>query len=44
MNAKTISLKASHASMVSHPAEIADFILSAAKELESSTVEETAMS
>jgi pimeloyl-ACP methyl ester carboxylesterase len=33
MNAKTISLPSSHASMVSHPGEIADLILSAAKEL-----------
>ncbi len=43
INAKTISLASSHASMVSHPREIADFILSAAKELESSTIEEAAM-
>ncbi|UUC45232.1 alpha/beta fold hydrolase [Flavobacterium cerinum] len=34
MNAKTLSLDASHASMVSHPHEIAKLILRAAKELE----------
>src|SRR6266487_1188664 len=43
INAKTISVASSHASMVSHPREIADFILSAAKELELSTIEEAAM-
>jgi pimeloyl-ACP methyl ester carboxylesterase len=31
MNATTISLNASHASYVSHPTEIAEFILNAAK-------------
>ena len=31
MNATTISLPASHASYVSHPNEIADFILKATK-------------
>jgi hypothetical protein len=31
MNATTISLPASHASYVSHPTEIAEFILNAAK-------------
>ncbi len=31
MNATTLSLNASHASLVSHPAEIADFILQAAQ-------------
>jgi len=43
IKANTISFSSSHASMVSHPAEIADFILSAAKELELSTIEEAAM-
>jgi hypothetical protein len=32
MNAATLSLNASHASYVSHPNEIADFILNATKE------------
>ena len=32
MNATTLSLNASHASYVSHPNEIADFILNATKE------------
>ncbi|MGH9951493.1 MAG: alpha/beta fold hydrolase, partial [Nitrososphaeraceae archaeon] len=31
MNATTLSLNASHASLVSHPNEIADLILSAAQ-------------
>ncbi len=39
MNAKTISLPASHVAMVSHPKEVSDFILGAAKELSASTVE-----
>jgi hypothetical protein len=43
INAKTISSASSHASMVSHATEIADLILSAAKELESATIEEAAM-
>jgi hypothetical protein len=43
INAKTISLASSHASMVSHAAEIAEFIVKAAKELELSTVGETAL-
>jgi pimeloyl-ACP methyl ester carboxylesterase len=42
-NANTISLPASHASMVSHPEEIAEFILSAAKEVAAADVEESAM-
>lgn len=33
MKAKTLSLKSSHASMASHPIQIADFIISAAEEL-----------
>jgi pimeloyl-ACP methyl ester carboxylesterase len=33
MNATTISLPASHASYVSHPNEIAEFILNAAKDV-----------
>ena len=43
MNAKTISLPASHVAMVSHPKEVSDFILSAAKELAASTVETAAV-
>ena len=43
INAKTISLPSSHASLVSHPKEIAEFILSAAKELALADVEETAV-
>jgi len=43
MNAKTISLKSSHASMVSHPKEIADFILNAAEELATVSAGEAAM-
>ena len=37
MNAKTISLPSSHVAMVSHPEEVSEFILSAAKELTAST-------
>jgi len=43
MKAKTIELSASHVSMVSHPKEVSDFILSAAKELAASTVETAVM-
>lgn len=39
--AKTISLPASHVSMLSHPEEIADFILSAAEELADTEVPAT---
>jgi pimeloyl-ACP methyl ester carboxylesterase len=39
INAKTTSLPSSHASLVSHPKEISDMILSAAKELSASLVE-----
>jgi pimeloyl-ACP methyl ester carboxylesterase len=42
INAKTISLPASHASMVSHPEGIAEFILEAAKQLASSPQVEVA--
>ena len=42
INANTISLPSSHASLVSHPEEIAEFILSAAKELARTAVGETA--
>jgi len=43
IKAKTISLPSGHASMVSHPQEIVDFILRAAKEVVLSTVEEASM-
>jgi pimeloyl-ACP methyl ester carboxylesterase len=43
ISAKTITLPSSHASMVSHPKEVADFILSAAKENAESTVQAAAM-
>jgi len=43
INANTIALPASHASMVSHPKEVADFILSAAKETAASVVGEATM-
>ena len=43
MNAKNISFSSSHASMVSHPTEVADFILRAAKEVALSKVEEVSM-
>jgi pimeloyl-ACP methyl ester carboxylesterase len=43
INANTISLPSSHASLVSHPKEIADFILSAAKELAETAVGEAAV-
>jgi pimeloyl-ACP methyl ester carboxylesterase len=43
MKAKTIELPASHVSLVSHPKEVSDFILSAAKELAASTLEAAAM-
>lgn len=43
INAKVITLPASHASMVSHYNEVSDFILSAAKEIVISAVEEAAM-
>jgi pimeloyl-ACP methyl ester carboxylesterase len=39
MNAKTISLPSSHVAMISHPKEVSEFILSAAKELAVSNVE-----
>jgi pimeloyl-ACP methyl ester carboxylesterase len=44
MNAKTISLPSSHVAMVSHPKEVSDFILSAAKDLTTSNVQTAAMS
>jgi pimeloyl-ACP methyl ester carboxylesterase len=43
MKAKTIEISASHVSMVSHPKEVSDFILCAAKELAASTVETATM-
>jgi pimeloyl-ACP methyl ester carboxylesterase len=43
MNAKMISLPASHASLVSHPEEIANFILRAAKEVVETGIMEAAM-
>jgi pimeloyl-ACP methyl ester carboxylesterase len=43
INANTISLPSSHASLVSHPKEVAEFILSAAKELARSAVGEAAI-
>lgn len=43
MKAKVISLPASHVSMVSHPEEIADFILQAAKEAVGSTMMEATL-
>ena len=43
MNAKTISLPASHVAMVSHPKEVGEFILSAAKELAASNVDAEAV-
>ena len=43
INANTISLPSSHASLVSHPEEIAEFILSAAKELARTAVGESAV-
>ena len=42
INAKTIRLPASHASMVSHPKEVCDFILDAAKSVAEMYVEEGA--
>src|SRR4029079_5439525 len=42
INAKTIRLPASHASMVSHPKEVCDFILEAAKSVAEMYVEEGA--
>ena len=43
INANTISFPSSHASLVSHPKEIAEFILSAARELAHATVGEEAV-
>jgi pimeloyl-ACP methyl ester carboxylesterase len=43
INARIISLPASHASMVSHPIEVGNFILNAAKEIAESTVGTAAM-
>ena len=43
MKAKTIALNASHASLVSHPQEIADFILKAVSEVVVSNVMQTSM-
>jgi pimeloyl-ACP methyl ester carboxylesterase len=43
INANTITIPSSHASLVSHPGEIAVFILSAARELAQSAVGETAV-
>ena len=43
INARTISLPASHASLVSHPDEVAEFILEAATEIAVTTVSKTAM-
>jgi pimeloyl-ACP methyl ester carboxylesterase len=43
IKAKTITLPAGHASLVSHPAEIADFILGAAKELTESAAAKVAV-
>jgi pimeloyl-ACP methyl ester carboxylesterase len=42
INARTISLPSSHASMVSHPKEVADFILEAATEIAVATSKKTA--
>jgi pimeloyl-ACP methyl ester carboxylesterase len=41
INARTITVPSSHASMVSHPEEISEFILSAANELHASIADET---
>lgn len=43
INARTITVPASHASMVSHPEDISEFILGAAKELHASFADETAV-
>jgi pimeloyl-ACP methyl ester carboxylesterase len=43
INARTITVPSSHASLVSHPEEISDFILSAVKELHASTAEAASM-
>jgi pimeloyl-ACP methyl ester carboxylesterase len=43
MNARTISLPSSHASLVSHPKEVADFILEAATQIAVTTVTKTTM-
>jgi pimeloyl-ACP methyl ester carboxylesterase len=43
INARTITIPASHASMVSHPEDISEFILVAAKELHASIADETAI-
>jgi hypothetical protein len=43
INARFISLPTSHVSMVSHPKEVADFILNAADQLTESAVKEPAM-
>ena len=43
INARTIAVPASHASLVSHPEEISDFILGAVKELHASTAEAASM-
>jgi pimeloyl-ACP methyl ester carboxylesterase len=43
INARTISLPASHASLVSHPKEVADFILEAATEIAVMSSTKTAM-
>ena len=43
INARTITVPASHASMVSHPEDISEFILGAAKELHASIEDESAV-
>jgi len=43
INARTITVPASHASMVSHPEDISEFILGAAKELHASIKDESAV-
>src|SRR5580704_2286771 len=43
INARTITIPASHASMVSHPENISEFILGAAKELHASFADEAAV-
>jgi len=43
INARTITLPSSHASLVSHPKEVADFILEAATEVAVTTVTKTVM-
>lgn len=43
INARTISLPSSHASLVAHPKEVANFILEAATEIAVTTVTKKAM-